>query len=242
MSNRLPPPSPKFNKGVTYTGRGPDSVERSSHRVLSQEYVRGLGNLAAQTGAVPIGPGFLQRVHEQVRHQEAERQENLRMYAFPVSGSELRTVVTERSSNEAVRLYETVQDRMVHEIIDTTSGVDDTPAESVQVMLRSDDMLRVRLGTYLRDKLEKYPVFWGFKNSRVERNIDKNPPLGYERMPSRDYVVQLALSLMDGTFKPEDQTFIEIGRDGTYVDGEHRTAAYRLLRFDVPADDTNTAS
>jgi hypothetical protein len=269
MSHELSP-STSFPAGITYNAHGeridPQQSETSvnEYQIPHIRAVRESGNAALNASAVPLGPGFLKAVIDRVEQNQPQISriveqknsehdpEQLRRYIFPkledFGASSISTnradpshrlMVSEESSAEATRRYEVLRDENIRSIIKQFAGADIKP-EQVQVVLRENDELRIALGLYLRQKLDKSPRMLGHEKSQLSRDAIKNTMPGYDIMPSRDYSVVLALSMLDGTFKYEDilkAEFTEIAKNGMHEEGEHRSGAHRLLNFGAIVSD-----
>ena len=73
---------------------------------------------------------------------------------------------------------------------------------------------------------------------RLIRNQQKRPGYrGYDAVPDlsgREYATLLALSMLDGTFKPSRTgDAIEVSKYGDVLQGQHRYAALKLLGLDT---------
>jgi hypothetical protein len=91
---------------------------------------------------------------------------------------------------------------------------------------------RLRIGTYLRSKIDRYADA-GWMPDRISKNDEKADVVdGYpiRKMRSRDYATLVALSMIDGTFNQErigPAGQVEINEDS--VQGQHRLGALRVL-------------
>lgn len=241
MPRDILPPSP-FGAGTTYTGHSEHVVaprESREQPFIPPRISRIVGTTAMRNVMVPPRISRLDFSANEAPTEEIptvghEAQPDQR-YAFPQGENvpDLRIRTTPESEGDATRMFETVGDPEIRELVDQFAGETVEPAR-VQVLLRNNNALRAQLGEYLRDKLESNSVFWGHEKSQIARNAMKNAPAGYEKIQSRDYAVQLALAMLDGTFKLAESDLTAMAQNGMVENGEHRIAAARLLRFSTP--------
>lgn len=242
MPRDILPPSP-FGAGTTYTGHSEHVVApRETHEqsFIPPRISRVVGNAAMRNAvALPrisrLDFSASEAPTEEIPAVVGHEMRSDGQYAFPQGkgASELRVQTTPESEQDATRMFETVGDPEIRELINHFAGKTVEPAQ-VQGLLRDNNALRAQLGVYLRNKLEGNVEFWGHEKSQVARNAMKNTPAGYEKMPSRDYAVQLALAMLDGTFKLAESDLTAMAQNGMVENGEHRIAAARLLRFSAP--------
>jgi len=109
--------------------------------------------------------------------------------------------------------------KTLHELGDTPESI----VEGLHVHPESRDKVRSALTTRLYMLLDEMPS--QIKDDR-EKNVTDVKLYGKEKMPSREYVVEIALAYLDGSFKDANQERSGLGKGGI---GEHRTAAQKVL-------------
>ena len=106
--------------------------------------------------------------------------------------------------------------------------------ESIPKLLRTNKDLRLSLGTYLLNKLDRMVTYREDMPYRIVQNTKKSSlAAGYEEfknigLRSREFSAMLALSMLDGTFgeESEPETYDSLTGKG---DGQHRYTARQLL-------------
>lgn len=151
-----------------------------------------------------------------------------------------RDVVTpagEAAAKDALQLAMTVDQRLGDIILENPAvqhnfklGAAHKPLSE---LLRTDNNLRLTVGTYLLDKLKNH-IHPNVLPFQARRETGKGTPVpGYEDVRSNnEYIALLALGMLDGTFDPQ-----RAGTDTVAYDrhkdtgpGQHRYAAMQLLR------------
>lgn len=166
--------------------------------------------------------------------QELSREEryDLKQYGFESAYQKYNTKEVEQASMQL--LAERWQaDRRLKDIL-FEHGYSQPDKAAVDA-IRTDQTLRVELGKQLRSELDsvvgRNPARFG---ERVQRNsldnLKTDPVTGRKRL-SRDYVVNLVLHVLGGSFDSAslERDPIEY-RSGQAILGQHRDAAYKLLR------------
>jgi len=174
---------------------------------------------------------------------EAEKKRYDRMFSLPTAedlrtpGVARRMEVTEQSVQDAAFAYRY-----------SGSGIKDIFAKyktkelwresDMPELARTNNELRVELGTYLLNKLDT-ASYRAQMPYRIRINTSKMANhYGYlylnQSFTSREWATMIALSMLDGTFKkadarPEPIVMYEDDNFKERISGQHRYAAYKLL-------------
>lgn len=185
----------------------------------------------------PQATGRLELRRGDTAIEQAHKRRIDAIFAFPApagkdrfgNSRDERRVTTETSRKAADDAYFFLQDYELKEIIQQAAGTFDS-TENAQALLRDNNQLRSAVGQYLLQKVSNIPGL----PERVVSNSQKRPSTrGYDvvtDLSSREYAALLALSMLDGTYKPERTTSDPIDiLAGEVMRGQHRFAAIELL-------------
>lgn len=171
------------------------------------------------------------------QHAQAEYEARLtKLFASPQESPEARPraeAMTPQSITEAVATLIASKDTGLKQVIGqhmkTVEGA--TYADARQQVF-NDSALRVEVGKYLLQKAKDNREVY----LEEFRNGEEKPPNypGYTKMRSEEYIVLLAMSMIDGTFitgnSQKDPVQLYHGANATkFENGRHRVAALRLL-------------
>lgn len=159
-------------------------------------------------------------IPEYAMHQDEQRwaHDNIRRVDAETQAAAARQLAATLASDQGVR-----------DIVASLRPVDGDNLPALVDAIRSDAALRYELAMYFRDRLQANVAQLP---NRVRQNGYKELNHGiyypYDVLPSRDYAVMLAISMLDGTFNAVasqlDTVDVSIGK------GTHRAAAQLLLR------------
>ena len=246
---------PKHGANTVYTAR-----ERFIVPYAETEQPQRLPRIARPVGDSALRamttPPRIWRGEQEGKLGRIEREQGERAAAvFAVPDSELgkegvprqfwRGTVTERSKAEAVTTFDHRLDDGVRALIYKYGG-EGIGSADVATLVRENSELRLELGGHLLTKMQK--MHDATETSRRERADQTIPSLlppavhanrqrkaphipGYDtELTNREYAAVLALSMLDATFKPEneDDNFARDAR-GNVTHDQHRYAAHLAL-------------
>lgn len=213
----------------------PLSIEEIDEQARAQR-VLAIGLSAIEARQVAVS-------QEKLEQEGEERARRERLFAFPQPrgrdsyGNDLdrRLRVTEESEADAVTAYRFMSDAVLKDMIDEYKTDDVWREEDIPEIMRTNDDLRIAVGSYVLDKLKTMDGL----PDRVYRNTEKNINYtGYERgMTSQEAVAELVLSFLDGTYsRTSDNDAIELNKWSEAIQGQHRWAALKVLGLDKAGD------